>query len=123
MGYALLFETMLDTVLRARDRWLKPGGAMLPDVASIFVAGASAGASGGQFWKVGNAWEEGGTGRSLLRAWVGSFVLNDYVQPRVVTWLTKSFPLQLERLSFCLVALILVNPGPHPAPHAGRVRL
>ena len=54
MGYALLFETMLDTVLRARDRWLKPGGAMLPDVASIYVAGASAGASGGQFWKVGS---------------------------------------------------------------------
>lgn len=32
---------MLDTVLLARDRLLKPGGAMLPDVASLFVAGVS----------------------------------------------------------------------------------
>ena len=62
MGYALLFETMLDTVLRARDRWLKPGGAMLPDVASIYVAGASAGASGGQFWKVGSMGWGGASG-------------------------------------------------------------
>lgn len=26
MGYFLLFESMLDTVLVARDRFLKPGG-------------------------------------------------------------------------------------------------
>lgn len=52
MGYALLFETMLDTVLQARDRWLKPGGAMLPDIATINIAGASEAATGGLFWKV-----------------------------------------------------------------------
>lgn len=39
MGYALLFESMLDTVLHARDVYLKPGGAVLPDIASIFIAG------------------------------------------------------------------------------------
>ncbi len=39
MGYALLFETMLDTVLHARDTYLRPGGAVLPDRASIFNAG------------------------------------------------------------------------------------
>lgn len=31
MGYCLLYESMLSTVLLARDRWLKPGGAILPD--------------------------------------------------------------------------------------------
>lgn len=39
MGYCLLFESMLDTVLVARDKYLKPGGAMLPDVATFFLAG------------------------------------------------------------------------------------
>ncbi|KAA1472227.1 S-adenosyl-L-methionine-dependent methyltransferase [Dentipellis sp. KUC8613] len=30
MGYALLYESMLDSVLHARDRFLKPGGVMAP---------------------------------------------------------------------------------------------
>ena len=37
MGYALLYESMLDTVLFARDRWLAPGGVLLPDKASLWV--------------------------------------------------------------------------------------
>jgi protein arginine N-methyltransferase 3 len=49
-GYALLFESMLDSVLVARDRFLKPGGAVLPDVARIFVAAAGEGATGLGFW-------------------------------------------------------------------------
>ncbi len=52
MGYALLFETMLDSVLCARDRFLKPGGAIMPDIAYIYLAGASSGATGSLFWKV-----------------------------------------------------------------------
>lgn len=35
MGYCLLYETMLSSVLVARDHWLKPGGAMLPDTATM----------------------------------------------------------------------------------------
>lgn len=35
MGYCLLYESMLSSVLFARDRWLKPGGAVLPDTATI----------------------------------------------------------------------------------------
>lgn len=31
MGYFLLYESMLDTVLFARDKWLNPGGIILPD--------------------------------------------------------------------------------------------
>ena len=35
MGYCLLYESMLDTVLAARDRWLAPGGVLLPDRATL----------------------------------------------------------------------------------------
>jgi len=37
MGYCLLYESMLDTVIFARDKWLKPGGLMFPDKASLFM--------------------------------------------------------------------------------------
>ncbi|ODV63616.1 protein-arginine omega-N methyltransferase HMT1 [Ascoidea rubescens DSM 1968] len=38
MGYFLLYESMLDTVLIARDRYLKKGGLIFPDKASIRIA-------------------------------------------------------------------------------------
>eukprot|EP00118_Oscarella_pearsei_P015305 m.137231 g.137231 ORF g.137231 m.137231 type:complete len:511 (+) comp38216_c0_seq2:22-1554(+) len=38
MGYFLLFESMLESVLFARDRWLSPGGKVFPDKFSIHVA-------------------------------------------------------------------------------------
>ncbi|KAK9801381.1 hypothetical protein WJX73_003246 [Symbiochloris irregularis] len=50
MGYALLFESMLGSVIYARDRWLRPGGVMLPDTASLFVAGAAANKDDLAFW-------------------------------------------------------------------------
>lgn len=39
MGYFLLYESMLDTVLYARDKYLVPGGLIFPDKATLFVAG------------------------------------------------------------------------------------
>lgn len=39
MGYFLLYESMLDTVLYARDKYLNPSGLIFPDKATIFVAG------------------------------------------------------------------------------------
>ncbi|XP_013403420.1 protein arginine N-methyltransferase 3 isoform X2 [Lingula anatina] len=39
MGYFLLFESMLDTVLYARDKWLSPGGSVLPSHCNISLAG------------------------------------------------------------------------------------
>jgi protein arginine N-methyltransferase 1 len=39
MGYFLLYESMLDTVLYARDKYLKPDGLIFPDKATIFLAG------------------------------------------------------------------------------------
>lgn len=39
MGYFLLYESMLDSVLWARDKYLVKGGKMLPDRVSIYMAG------------------------------------------------------------------------------------
>jgi protein arginine N-methyltransferase 1 len=37
MGYCLFYESMLDTVLFARDKWLKPDGLLFPDRCSLFI--------------------------------------------------------------------------------------
>ncbi|XP_074595260.1 arginine methyltransferase 1 [Brevipalpus obovatus] len=37
MGYCLFYESMLDTVIYARDKWLKPGGLMFPDKANLYI--------------------------------------------------------------------------------------
>lgn len=38
MGYFLLYEGMLDSVLYARDKWLAPGGMLFPDKARIWLS-------------------------------------------------------------------------------------
>jgi protein arginine N-methyltransferase 1 len=38
MGYFLLYESMLDTVLFARDKWLVEGGVIFPDKAVMYVS-------------------------------------------------------------------------------------
>ncbi|XP_058727237.1 probable protein arginine N-methyltransferase 1.2 [Vicia villosa] len=37
MGYFLLFENMLNSVLYARDKWLVDDGVILPDIASLYL--------------------------------------------------------------------------------------
>ncbi|GMI51941.1 hypothetical protein TeGR_g5324 [Tetraparma gracilis] len=39
MGYLLTYESMLDSVLLARDLHLRPGGAMFPDRAALYLFG------------------------------------------------------------------------------------
>lgn len=39
MGYCLFYESMLDTVIYARDRWLNPGGLLFPDKATLMICG------------------------------------------------------------------------------------
>lgn len=39
MGYCLFYESMLDTVLFARDKWLRPDGLLFPDRANLFICG------------------------------------------------------------------------------------
>ncbi|KII92620.1 hypothetical protein PLICRDRAFT_37398 [Plicaturopsis crispa FD-325 SS-3] len=38
MGYFLLYESMLDTVLLARDQYLKKDGLIFPDTATLYIA-------------------------------------------------------------------------------------
>ncbi|XP_052214005.1 protein arginine N-methyltransferase 6-like isoform X2 [Dreissena polymorpha] len=38
MGYSLLYESMLPSVIHFRDKWLKPDGLMLPATASLYIA-------------------------------------------------------------------------------------
>lgn len=38
MGYFLLYESMLDCVLYARDKYLNPNGMMFPDRAVLYLA-------------------------------------------------------------------------------------
>ncbi|XP_075089562.1 putative protein arginine N-methyltransferase 6 [Nicotiana tabacum] len=38
MGYMLLYESMLGSVITARDRFLKPGGLILPSHATLYMA-------------------------------------------------------------------------------------
>jgi len=37
MGYCLLYESMLDTVIYARDKWLATGGSLFPDRAALYI--------------------------------------------------------------------------------------
>uniref|UniRef100_A0A0N4Z4I5 type I protein arginine methyltransferase n=1 Tax=Parastrongyloides trichosuri TaxID=131310 RepID=A0A0N4Z4I5_PARTI len=37
MGYCLLYESMLNTVLYARDKWLAEGGSIFPDKCSMYI--------------------------------------------------------------------------------------
>lgn len=47
MGYCLFYESMLETVLYARDKWLAPEGMLFPDRATLFVAGIEV-----MFWNI-----------------------------------------------------------------------
>lgn len=38
MGYLLLYESMLPSVLYARDRWLRPGGTMMPSTTTLHIS-------------------------------------------------------------------------------------
>ena len=54
MGYFLLYESMLDTVIYARDKWLVPGGIVYPDKAILYVCGVEDGQVKNdriEFWK------------------------------------------------------------------------
>jgi len=39
MGYCLFYESMLPSVISARDRFMKPGGTMFPNIARVFLTG------------------------------------------------------------------------------------
>ena len=41
MGYCLIFESMLASVIYARDKWLKPGGLVLPNRCDLYLSAIS----------------------------------------------------------------------------------
>lgn len=41
MGYFLLYEGMLDSVITARNKYLSPGGRILPNRCALYVVGIS----------------------------------------------------------------------------------
>ncbi|KAG0497008.1 hypothetical protein HPP92_001699 [Vanilla planifolia] len=75
MGYCLLYESMLSSVLHARDYWLKPGGAILPDTATIFVAGFGRGGTSLPFWE--NVY-------GFNMSCIGKEVMNDIARSAIV---------------------------------------
>lgn len=38
MGYFLLYESMFDSVIYAREKWLRPGGILMPNRAKMYIA-------------------------------------------------------------------------------------
>ncbi|OQR89880.1 arginine n-methyltransferase [Thraustotheca clavata] len=51
MGYNLLYESMLDTVLYARDKWLAANGLLFPDKSTMFLQGMTDSTDRLGFWK------------------------------------------------------------------------
>ena len=41
MGFCLFYESMLDSVLFARDKWLTAGGLIFPDIVKLYLLGIS----------------------------------------------------------------------------------
>lgn len=50
MGYCLFYESMLPSVLTARDKYLAKGGVMLPDRTPLFIQVSLAQPSLGLYW-------------------------------------------------------------------------
>lgn len=76
MGYALLYESMLDSVLIARDRFLRPGGILAPSQCRMMLGLCE----GADIYKdrVG-MWDDiyGKRQRSAVRARVSSLILDE----------------------------------------------
>ena len=82
MGYFLLYESMLDSVLYARDKYLKQGGKMLPDRAQLYISAIEDGSYKNQkknFWN-----DVYGVDMSCLPPTVMKEPLVDNVDPNMI---------------------------------------
>lgn len=104
MGYFLFYESMLDTVIFARDKWLKPGGLMFPDKATLYLCAiedAQYKAEKIDFWD--NVY---GLNMSCIKSVALTEPLVDTVDPeQVMTNVCAAFPIDcstvtVEELSF-----------------------
>ncbi|MQM21610.1 hypothetical protein Taro_054653 [Colocasia esculenta] len=91
MGYCLLYESMLSSVIYARDQWLRPGGAILPDIATIFAAGFGRDATSIPFWENVYGFDMSCIGREVLGD-AAKFPIVDIVDSRDIV--TEAVPLK-----------------------------
>lgn len=97
MGIFLFFESMLDSVLYARDKWLAPGGQLFPAKARIFLAPLCL----DDWWDVRmNLFDKGVSGIDLSSL---SYALKISNQPASLKILETNFNLTLfSPQTFCL---------------------
>lgn len=104
MGYFLLYESMFDSVLYARDKWLQPDGLLFPDRAIIYLAAIEDADYKGQ--KIGFWDDVYGVNMSSIKKWALFEPLVDVVDRELIN--TDSCPildlnlktLKLEDLNF-----------------------
>jgi protein arginine N-methyltransferase 3 len=95
MGYCLLYESMLFSVLDARDKYLKEGGCVLPDIAQIFIAGCDESAITLSFWDDVEGFTMRSVGKKQSKAMQGKAHVMDVKGTSIVTSsaLVKEFDL------------------------------
>ena len=104
MGYCLFYESMLNTVIYARDKWLKPDGLIFPDRATMYVSAME----DRQYKDTKINWWDNvyGFDMSCIRKTAISEPLVDVVDPKMVVTnacLVKEvdiYTVQLDDLSF-----------------------
>ena len=85
MGYCLLYECMLQSVIAARDRFLKPGGAVLPDRATMHLAGVGAGALDLDYWNDVHGFDMGCVKAAIAQSQRGEALIQRIPAKDVVT--------------------------------------
>jgi len=81
MGYCLFYESMLDSVLFARDKWLAPGGLVLPDLCSLHLTAVGDEARRRERAEV---WEVGGLSFGAMGRLASMEPSTEYVRPRAL---------------------------------------
>lgn len=97
MGYFLLYESMLDSVLFARNKWLKPDGIMMPNRAKMFVAALDDEA---YYTKKLNYWNNVyGVSMKCMKKWVLSEPIVDPIDHQdILSNTMKFYDIDLEKI-------------------------
>lgn len=98
MGYFLLYESMFDSVLYARDKWLAKGGMLFPDRAKMYVAAMDDEA---YYKKKLNFWNNVyGVKMTCIKKWVLSEPLVDPIDAHdILTTNKKFYDIDLEKVT------------------------
>ncbi|GAB2213591.1 hypothetical protein Droror1_Dr00017901 [Drosera rotundifolia] len=119
MGYCLLYESMLSSVLLARDKWLKPGGAILPDTATMFVAGFDRGGTSLPFWENVYGFNMSSVGKELVADASQAPIIDVVDSSDIVTTsaVLQNFDLvTMKPNDMDFTSLVELEPRPAPEP-------